>query len=251
MKLKFEIRKGSLTPGGNIPYEYHTQIREHLQKGGIIICPSDTCYSIAAACLPNALKIGDYLNSILNRNPQWPFSVAFDHAMRAKEYIRDPNGVCIKLLEHFTPGPITAISIIAREKIYLSEIIHSEKDDTIGIRIPDSCIESKLAELAGHPITTVPAKVGEEAPPIRDYESARDCIIDSIEKHGLSELVPLAGIEGTNGFTDKLSTVVRVKEELGPNSKLEVLREEYITKVMLKGFLDKHNLNWSITKGNR
>ncbi|WP_373811819.1 L-threonylcarbamoyladenylate synthase [Porphyromonas loveana] len=248
MELEFEIKKDSLTPGGNIPYEYNIQIQEHFRKGGIIICPSDTCYSIAAACLPGAYKIGNYLNTILCRNSKWPFSVAFGSVMMVEKYI-SPNSVCISLLDCFSPGPITAVCDIAEAYRSLSRIIHSEKDDTIGIRIPDSNIERRLADLAKHPITTVQAKIG-ETPPIKDYEVAKNCIINSIKELGWSKKLPVAGIEGAASFTEKLSTVVRVKE-LGSKSRLEIIREGYISKDALRSFLsDNEFINWSITVGN-
>lgn len=243
MKLEFEIS----VDGKNISPEYRQQISEHLKAGGIIICPSDTCYSLAAACTEDATDIGDILNKILNRNPNWPFSVAV-HNVNAAEILLADSKVSNRLLKHFTPGPLTLVGRINKEKLSLAKIIHSQDDDTIGIRIPDSAIERRVAEFAESPITTVPATGLTHQSPIKDYEQAKNAIINSITENNLSSKLKLAGIivENTT-FFNRLSTVIRVED---PYQELQVIRYGDISESELKLFLyDSGIMGWKIKTG--
>jgi tRNA A37 threonylcarbamoyladenosine synthetase subunit TsaC/SUA5/YrdC len=241
-RLEFEIKRKDLTPGGDIPHTCRGRIQKFLNKGGFIICPSDTSYSIAASCSPHATEIGTLLNEILERKDM-PFSVAVDSVGMAAKYLEDNNKVLIKLLETFTPGPITCIGYIRKNMKYLSEIIHSEKDDTIGIRIPGNIIEKNIARLATYPITTVPTCIGGSSQVI-DYSDAKKNIVESINKKGLSEKIKLAAIESDEVFTSDLSTVVRVENVL---KQIHIIRLGAISEVELKLFLFDNKINgWEV-----
>ncbi|MDR1406449.1 MAG: Sua5/YciO/YrdC/YwlC family protein [Tannerella sp.] len=244
MNLEFEIRQKDLTGDGDIPSQYKERIYNFLSGKGLIICPSDTCYSVATMCKFD--DMGDTLNTILERDDM-PFSVAVNDMKTISKYVVEDNSqVFNKLLDWFTPGPITCIGVIIRECRDFCKIIHAEKDDTVGVRIPDSKIERTIAEIANCPITTVPVKMGKSTP-IKDYNEAVCCIGKSIEEKGLTEKVKVAGIETTLSFVEKLSTVVRVDSTV---RELQIVRPGYISEIELNLFLRQECLdNWKIVKG--
>ena len=204
IKFDFEIKKEDFTAEGNIPCCFIEKIRTHLTNKGLIICPSDTCYSVAAMC--NHADIGDILNTILEREDM-PFSVAVDSVKTVSEYIDSNNTVFLKLLEWFTPGPITCIGVVNDNHRRLCKIIRAEKDETIGVRVPESKIERTIAEVVNFPITTVPVRMGKSTP-IKDYNKAVSCIKESLKNKNLQESVKIAGIEANFSFAEKLSTYV-------------------------------------------
>jgi L-threonylcarbamoyladenylate synthase len=247
IKLEFEITEQELTPGGDIPPAFGQKIYAHLADGGLIICPSDTCYSLAAMC--SFADMGNTLNIILERQ-EMPFSVAVDGVVMATEYVQEENEVFYKLLEWFTPGPITCIAEIRKELTSFSKIIHAGKDDTVGIRISDSIIERTIARFVNCPITTVPAKIGTN-PPTKNYDEACRNIINSVNtkiRDGkLKEPVKIAGIKIDDSFTNKLSTVIRIENVL---KELQIVRPGYITENELNLFFIENQLSdWKIVNG--
>ncbi|MDR1222590.1 MAG: Sua5/YciO/YrdC/YwlC family protein [Tannerella sp.] len=245
IKLEFEITENNLTPGGEVPFSYKEMIRAHLFDKGLIICPSDTCYSVAAMC--NFTDIGDILNIILERKDM-PFSIAVDNVKMAEEYMDKDDKVALMLLEHFAPGPITCISEIEEHKEDFCKIIHSQKDGTVGVRIPDSSIERAVASFANCAITTVPVRMG-ESPQIRKYEDAISFIIKRVQKksYKFDKPIKLAGIKANIPFSNKLSTVVRIENVL---KQLQIVRAGYITNEKLNDFIVKNRLyGWKVVSG--
>jgi len=247
MNLELEITEKDLTEREDI----RKRISSHLANKGLIICASDTCYSVAAKCTFS--DIGQILKIILERK-NMPFSVAVENIQMAEKYLVNSDTITSELLKYFTPGPITCISTIAEKHKGLSDIIHASKDGSIGIRIPES-IETTIARLANCPITTVPAKIGDNHP-IRDYDEAVSCIKDSLErnKKKLNKVIDinnlkLAAIKSNARFKDNLSTVVRIKD-IRTAQRLEIVRLGYITKDILEQFLsEKQYYDWSIVDG--
>jgi len=243
MKLEFEITKKDLTSEGDIPNSFKERIYNHLVDNGLIICPSDTCYSVAAMC--THLYIGNLLTIILERD-NMPFSVAFDNTETVSKYVESSDKVLLRLLDRFTPGPITCIGIVNENYRNLSKIIHAEGDD-VGVRIPDSKIERTIAEIVKSPITTVPVKMGND-PPIKDYNKAISCIEESLNNKNLIESVKIAAIESNFSFAERLSTVVHVYHA---TKELRILRPGYISKDELNIFLKKHYFNingWKVVE---
>lgn len=245
---------------GHLESTDRDRIYKHLKEGGLVICPSDTCYSVAGVCAldgksDRALQLGGILNAILQRNPDWPFSVSVHNATAAERVLFE-SPVVSRLLHRFTPGPITVIGIASSVAVEqkLPEIIHSSGDHTIGVRIPDSSIERMVAEFAEAPITTVPAKYGDYQSPTQDYKAAIESIklgIENAVESGKIEVegpINVLGIEAPRFmFRKSVSTVVRVEEI---PQELQIIRYGDISEEELKLFLFEEGIRgWSITRG--
>ena len=241
MELEFEISKDDLTRGGGeIPNSFREMISQHSNAQGLIILPSDTCYSLAAVC--KFIGMADDMNLILNRE-KVPFSVAtsdIDMVIKFREEQKNGGDIFYNLLERFTPGPITIITYLKTEYYTLAKIIEAP-DYTAGFRIPSSIVERNVSKFVNYPITTVPIKDKKNIP-IKDYNEALESVQANLLKRG--KKIKIAGINTKFPFEDKLSTVVRVK---WAEHKLGLIREGYFTKSDLKNFLkDNKYFNWDV-----
>lgn len=211
-KLRFKISKEDRTLNGSIKNRDIQVIKQHLLHSNLIIVPSDTCYSIAA-CVFND-EIYKKINKILNRK-DIPISIAFPNYTVAEEF-GDLNIRVRGLLEKFTPGPITVICSVTNRDTRLKKVgqVIRSKDNTIGIRIPDSQIEREVAGSTKYPITTVAVR-DTNGKIVQDLDEAIEIVLMGIEK--LNEPIEVGAIEGDN-FYKTHSTVVKV---IDGNIKLE------------------------------
>lgn len=130
------------------PNERHLQqIVEVLNKGGLIIYPTDTVYSIG--CDLNNSKAIEKVARIKNIKPEKAdFSIIFDDLSLLSQYTKSVSNSTFKTLKRILPGPYTCIlpasSIIPK--------IFKNNKKTIGIRIPDNSIPRSIVSKLGRPI---------------------------------------------------------------------------------------------------
>jgi len=122
---------------------------EVLQKGGIIVYPTDTVYAFGCDILNHrAVDKIAMLKGI--RSDKANFSFIFSDLSQLSDYTRVFNNSVFKLMKAYLPGPYTFI-LPARNNI---PRIFQSKKKTIGIRIPDNKIPLDLVRELGHPIMT-------------------------------------------------------------------------------------------------
>jgi tRNA threonylcarbamoyl adenosine modification protein (Sua5/YciO/YrdC/YwlC family) len=120
---------------------------EVLQKGGIIIMPTDTIYAWACDAFNN--KAIENLCRILGKKPEKAnlSMICYDLSNLA-DYTMPINTATYKLIKKALPGPYT---FILNASSRVPKIFKSNKK-TIGIRIPDNQIAREIVALLGHPI---------------------------------------------------------------------------------------------------
>lgn len=196
------------TFSGSLP-SYHIQrIARHLLNHGLVLLPSDSCYSLAALAVSRDMYRN--INLLLNRN-DLPISIAFPNYKKAEEYA-NLHVMAACLLQQFTPGLITVVCRASSRmpKQFTEEVVRSN-DGTVGVRIPDSIVEREVANCTQFPITTVAVR-DEEDNIVQNFEQAVDIV-----KRGMARLrapIPWMAIEGA-AFATEHSTVVRVNENAG------------------------------------
>ncbi|MDP2930605.1 MAG: L-threonylcarbamoyladenylate synthase [bacterium] len=123
-----------------------------LKKGGLVICPTETCYIPAVdATNPKAVeKLIKYKGNRKNK----PISVAVSGRKMAERYV-EINEVADNLYKNFLPGPVTVIS---KSKGRVVEALEGLRQ-TLGIRMPDYSFTLKLIEQFGRPLTSTSANV--------------------------------------------------------------------------------------------
>lgn len=128
-----------------------------LERGGVIVCPTDTVYGLAAnACDWNAVE---QLFKIKKRPMTKPIAVL----ARNMKWVREIAIVPAKLedvLSKIWPGAVTVL--LPKKKIIPA--IVTAKLPNVGVRIPDFPFLDKLFSKFGYPLAATSANMsGEEA----------------------------------------------------------------------------------------
>ena len=122
---------------------------EVLQKGGVIVYPTDTVYALGCDIFNN--KAVDRIARMKGiRTKDADFSFIFCDLSQLSDYTRLISNSVYKMMKAYLPGPYTFI-LPARNNI--PRIFHSRKK-TVGIRIPENNIPLEIVRELGHPIMT-------------------------------------------------------------------------------------------------
>lgn len=169
-------------------------IIEYLQRGGIVVYPTDTIYGLG--CDIFQTKAIEKICRIKNIQPQKAqLSFICSDLSHLSKYTKSISTPIYRLLRSHLPGPYTFILPASRE---VPKILKSKKD-TIGIRIPDNNISRTIVRELGHPIisTTLPGEMVEEyTDPEIIYENFKD-IADIVVNGGPGGIVPSTVIDCT------------------------------------------------------
>jgi len=146
----------------NIDKRLIQQAVDILKKGGIIIFPTDTVYSMGCDLFN---KKG--LNELAHRKGlklnKANFSIICHDLSNLSDYVKQIDRSIFKLLKQSLPGPFTFI--LAANSI-VPKLFDSNKKE-IGIRIPNNRILLEIVELLGNPIATTSLHNDEDG--IQDY----------------------------------------------------------------------------------
>lgn len=195
------------TEGQLLP-QHLEEVRQILQARGFVLLPSDTSYSIATWLRTERTR--DNINTMLRREDQ-PISLAFPSLAVVRRWTAE-NTVADRLLECFTPGPITVVRTASRliPDDLLRNVFHSQ-NRTIGIRIPNSVEERQVAGVGKDPVTTVAVRSLTSHAPVTSFADAVDIVRAGIEAIGGA---PWCAIKGEIQYQHH-STVVEVLDEAG------------------------------------
>ena len=170
------------------------QVVECLQKGGIIIYPTDTVYGLGCDILQQkAIERICRIKQVDPRKAQLSF-VCSDLS-HLSEYAKPIPNPIYRLLKEFLPGPYTFI--LPASKL-VPKILQSKKD-TIGLRIPDNNIAQAIIRELGRPIlsASLPGDIVEDYtdPEVmhQNFPHEVDFIIDG----GIGGMVPSTIIDCT------------------------------------------------------
>jgi len=178
---------------------------EILQRGGIIIYPTDTVYGIG--CDINQPKAVNKVAQIRGIDLQKAnFSFIFHDLSHISDYTKHVSNDAFKLMKRYLPGPFTFI-LEANSKV--PKIFKSRKK-TVGIRIPDNTIIAEIVKELGNPILS--SSIHDEDD-IIEYTTDPELIH---EKYGHLVDVVIDGGYGDN----EASTIIDCS-----GSEFEILRE--------------------------
>jgi L-threonylcarbamoyladenylate synthase len=166
------------------PQEIAIIASKELEKGGVVIYPTETCYGIGVDST-NTLAIQKLLKYKGDRKGK-PISVAVCDKQMANDYI-EFNPQAENLFNNFLPGPIT---IVANGKHKVSSNLESE-DGKLGIRYPKQALALKIISAFGRPITSTSANISHGKTPYEIKKDILDRIPDS--KKDLIDLIIDAG----------------------------------------------------------
>lgn len=193
---------------------------EILQKGGVVIYPTDTVYGLGADAFSDSAV--DRAYRIKERDAQKPMHAIFTDLEMVEQYA-ELNDTARKLAQKFLPGPLTLI--VKKRKGIETGI--GRGIETIGIRIPDNSFCIALAHAFGKPYTTTSANLAGSA--------TASSVPEIVEQLGAKkELIDLA-IDAGLPLTRAPSTVVSVVGD-----KAVVLRQGALLSQEIEMFLDSN-----------
>lgn len=125
------------------------RVVEVLQKGGIIIYPTDTIYGIGCDLMNR--KAVERVCKIMDVKPQkMDLSFICHDLSHISQYVKRIDTPVFKLLKNVLPGPYT---FIFESSSKVPKILEINKK-TVGIRIPDHTIPRTIVAELGNPLIT-------------------------------------------------------------------------------------------------
>ncbi len=122
---------------------------ECLRKGGIVVYPTDTVYSMGCDMLNSkALEKLALIKQVKLEKAN--FSLICHDLSHLTEYSKQLSNPIYKLMRSTLPGPYTFI-LEASKAI---PKIFSDRKKTVGIRVPDNAIARAIVEALGNPIVS-------------------------------------------------------------------------------------------------
>ena len=181
------------------------KVVEILEKGGVIIYPTDTVYGLG--CDIYNSKAVEQIARIKGLKPaKANFSFICYDLSHLSDFTRQIDTDIYKLMKKNLPGQFTFI-LPANNKV---PKLFKNKKKTVGIRIPDNNIAREIVNMLGHPILTTSIHDNDE---IIDYTTDPEIIHDNFKN--LVDIV----IDG--GFGNNVpSTIVDCT-----NNEIEIVRE--------------------------
>lgn len=165
-----------------------------LQRGGIIIYPTDTIYGLGCDIFQH--RAIEKICRIKNVDPQKAqLSFICSDLSHLSDYAKQLSTATYRLLKEHLPGPYTFILPASK---MVPKILQSKKD-TIGLRIPDNNIASAIVKELGRPIlsASLPGEMIEDyTDPEIMYENFRN-EVDIIIDGGIGGTVPSTIIDCT------------------------------------------------------
>jgi tRNA threonylcarbamoyl adenosine modification protein (Sua5/YciO/YrdC/YwlC family) len=174
------------------------KVVELLEKGGVIIYPTDTIYGLGCDILQ--AKPIERICRIRNLDiSKASLTIICKDIAQLSRFTKQIDNTVFKLLKRNTPGPFTFILKSGNE---IPKIFKNRRK-TIGIRIPDNKIAQSIIETLGHPILSISLKSDDEileyfTDPSEihdDYQKLVDVVVDG----GIGKNIPSAVVDCSDG----------------------------------------------------
>lgn len=170
------------------------QIVDILNKGGVIIYPTDTIYGLGCSVRqPRAIERVCRIKNIPCEKARLSF-ICYDLSDLSM-YTKPISTPLYRVLKSLLPGPYTFILPASRE---VPKMLKSKKD-SVGIRIPDNVIARSIIKELGHPIlsTTLPGDKVEAYTDPSYMHGQFSKVVDVIVDGGIGGTVPSTVIDYT------------------------------------------------------
>lgn len=178
----------------NINQRHIDMVVDTLEKGGIIIYPTDTIYAIGCDALNNS-AIERVCTLKAMKSAKTNLTIICNEISQITEYAKFSNRE-FKVLKQYLPGPYTFIFQA------LSKLPKAFKGRrTVGVRIPDNAIARKIVETLGRPILSTSVEAADAdymcEPELiaESYQSSVDIVLNA----GRGGSIPSTIIDCTSG----------------------------------------------------
>lgn len=165
-----------------------------LQRGGIIIYPTDTIYGLGCDILHH--KAVERICQIKKVDPKKAqLSFICSDLSHLSDYAKQLSTTTYRILKEYLPGPFTFILPASK---MVPKILQSKKD-TIGLRIPDNKIAMAIINELGRPVlsASLPGEMVEDyTDPEIMHENFRS-EVDIVVNGGIGGITPSTVIDCT------------------------------------------------------
>ena len=176
------------------------QVVEILQKGGVIIYPTDTVYGLG--CDISNHKAVERICKIKGIKPEKAnFSFICADLSNIAAYTKPFSNQIFKLMKRSLPGPYT---FILKANNSLPKLMKNKKK-TIGIRVPNTPIVYELVAQLGQPLMSTSIKNLDEADDIVEYPTdpweiyeQYKHLVDLVIDGGIGNNIPSTVFDCTN-----------------------------------------------------
>jgi len=141
-----------------------------VERGGLVAFPTETVYGIACRVSSNSLA---KLNDIKGRDPAKYYTLHIGPKNEVNKYVPTIGLRAIKLIKNAWPGPLTLVfeldhtDIDKQQKILERELFENlYKNNSIGIRCPDSPIAAMLLQETNNPVIAPSANIAGQSPAV-------------------------------------------------------------------------------------
>lgn len=181
-----------------------SKVVQSLRKGGLVIYPTDTVYSLGCDITnTRALERLARIKGIKLAKANWSFVCA--DLSNLSDYVRQIDTSVFKILKRALPGPYTFILPGSNS---LPKVFKKKK--TVGIRVPDNSIPKTLVQELGNPIVATSIRDEDE---LLEYTTDPELIYEKWKN--LVDIVIDGGFGG-----NVASTVIDVSD-----GEIEVVRQ--------------------------
>lgn len=133
-----------------------------IRKGGLVVFPTDSCYSLA--CQPGNTHSVERMRRLKQLEKQHFYTLICKDLKDLAKFAQVDNRA-YRLLKTFTPGPYTFILKASRE---VPNRLQTKKRKTIGIRVPDHAVAQALLEALDGPLLSTTVELPGADLPLND-----------------------------------------------------------------------------------
>ncbi|HHJ20471.1 MAG TPA: threonylcarbamoyl-AMP synthase [Gammaproteobacteria bacterium] len=191
-------------------FEIHHQNPQHrliaqavsiIDRGGIIVYPTDSCYALGCHLGDKAAM--ERIRRIRQVGKEHHFTLMCRDLSEISNYAKVDNDA-FRLMKHLTPGPYTFILQATRD---VPKRLQNPKRKTIGIRVPDNLIALALLETLNQPIMSSTLMLPDTDMPLTDPYQIRVLLeheVDLVIDGGFCDIEPSTVVDMTSGRPEVL-----------------------------------------------
>ncbi len=175
------------------------QAAEYINKGKVVVYPTDASYAIAC-CMGNKAAL-DRIIAIRKLGEKHNFTIICSDLSELATYAK-VNNAMYRLLKNNTPGPYTFILPATSE---VPRRLMHPKRKTIGLRVPSNPIAQALLEELHQPLMTSTLQLPGDEYPLIDPEEIEERIgkqVDLIIDGGWGEMEYTTVVDMSNEYPE-------------------------------------------------
>lgn len=177
-----------------------------IEKGGLIVFPTDSCYALA--CQLGDKQSVERMRRLKQLEKRHYYTLLCQDLKDLAKFARVDNWA-YRMLKALTPGPYTFILKASKE---VPNRLQTAKRKTIGIRVPDHPVAQALLAELGAPLLSTTVELPGSEMPLNDAVE-----IDEAWGHGVDVIVDagVCGIEHTTVIDASTEPASVLREGLG------------------------------------